>query len=238
MQPEFDTRVAESMEVREAVARGETRETDWPIYQALLLGCLGLVVGLTVSAVMTTSVPRDKLTSEFAQIETIVVCLATLGVGWLFLGLTHRLPVARFLESISWHESLGAILLWSGIGLCTAPLIQHLTGFAPHQFPPRLAFNFIVGTVALQPLIEEVYFRGVLFESLSKRVDYRLAITIVSVAFVLLHASPHRWTLVPITLILAVARIATRSTANCFALHASYNFSILLWNLISASGSR
>jgi len=219
------------------VERGEAQGTKWPVYQALSLGCLGLVVGLTVSAVMTTSVPREKLALEFAQIETIVACVATLGIGWLFLGLTHRLPLARFLESISWHESRGAILLWSGIGLCTAPLIQHLTGFAPHKFPIRFAFNFIIGTVALQPLIEEVYFRGILFESLSKRVDYRLAITIVSVAFVLMHASPHRWTLIPITLILAVVRIATRSTANCFALHASYNFSILLWNLISASSS-
>jgi hypothetical protein len=147
------------MEVREAVERGETQATDWPVYQALLLGCLCLVVGLTASAAMTTSVPRDKLTSEFAQIATIVVCLATLGAGWLFLGLTRRLPVARFLESVSWHENLRAILLWSGIGLCIALLVQHLTGVVPHQFRLGFALNFIVGTVVLQPLIEEAYFR-------------------------------------------------------------------------------
>ena len=236
MQSELEIR-ANLMELREASERGEVRASTLPIYQASLLGCLGLVVGLTVIAVMTTSVPRDRLTSEFAQIETIFISLATRAVGWLFLALTHRLPVTRFLESISWHESTRSMLLWSAIGLCVAPLIQHLGGFAPHQLSLRFAFNFVVGTVALQPLIEEVYFRGILFESLSNRIDYRFAITIVTVAFVLLHATSHRWTLIPIALIFAVARVGTRSTANCFALHASYNLSILLWNLTSISRS-
>jgi membrane protease YdiL (CAAX protease family) len=190
-----------------------------------------------VIAVMATSVPREKLTSEFTQIETIVNCLATLGVGWVFLELTDRLPVTRFLESISWRESTRSMLVWSAIGVCVAPAIQHLAGFAPHQPSLRFAFNFVIATVALQPLIEEVYFRGVLFESLSNRIDYRFAITIVSVVFLLLHFSSHQWTLIPITVILAVARIATRSTANCFALHASYNLGILLWNLISTRWS-
>jgi membrane protease YdiL (CAAX protease family) len=225
------------MELRDASKRGEAQVSSWPIYQALLLGCLSLVVGIMAVAVMTTSVPRQKLTSEFTQIETIVNCLATLSVGWVFLELTHRLPVTRFLESISWRESTRSMLVWSAIGVGVAPAIQHLAGFAPHQPSLRFAINFVVATVALQPLIEEVYFRGVLFESLSNRIDYRFAITIVSVVFLLLHFSTHRWTLIPITVILAVARIATRSTANCFALHASYNLGILLWNLTSTSWS-
>jgi hypothetical protein len=39
----------------------------WPIYQALLLGFLILVVSVLVSFVMTTSVPRDQLTSVYTE---------------------------------------------------------------------------------------------------------------------------------------------------------------------------
>jgi membrane protease YdiL (CAAX protease family) len=229
-----DRNIAElTARTRSATESEQSHITAWPIYQALLLGFLCAVVALVVSFVMTASVPRHKLTLEFVPIETIVMCAATLCAGWLFLKLTRRSTVPGFLESISWCHSTRSFFLWLGVGTCVGLLIQHLTSSGVGlPFPSPWFFLYsLFGTVLLQPLIEEIYFRGILFESLSQRFGYLYAITIVSVVFLLAHGL-HRWILIPITLLLALARISTRSTSNCFALHASYNFTTVLAYLV------
>ena len=212
------------------MSQQRTHTSTWPIYLALLVGCLCLVVGGGVFAALTLSVPRTQLTPDFARMETVAVCVAQLATGWLFLACTHRLPLNRFLESISWSEDWRKVSLYLTLGFCIGVLVQKLTHSqsASHLLSWRFALVSVVGMVALQPLFEEIYFRGILFESLTSRFHDLVAITVVGVVHVLIHVSPHRWTLIPIALALAITRILSRSTAACFFLHAAYNLGVLL----------
>lgn len=213
------------------LSQQRTHRSTWPIYLALLLGCLCLVIAGGVFVALTLSVPRTQLTRDFAQMETVAVCMAVFATGWLFLACTRRLPLNRFLDSISWSEDWRRVPLYLALGLSIGALVQKLTHSLPasYVFSWRFVLVSVVGTVALQPLLEEVYFRGILFESLTSRFNDLVAIAIVGVVHILMHISPHRWTLVPIAVALAVTRILSRSTGACFLLHASYNLGVLIF---------
>jgi membrane protease YdiL (CAAX protease family) len=101
------------------------------------------------------------------------------------------------LESISWHQNDRQFLFWLIVGGCLGYSLQLATGVVQHQYSLRFSLYSVLGMVTLQPLIEETYFRGVLFESLSKRIDPLHAITIVTVVFVMLHVQ-HRLVVVPV----------------------------------------
>jgi membrane protease YdiL (CAAX protease family) len=79
-----------------------------------------------------------------------------------------------------------------------------------------------------------MYYRGILFLALSARFGDRAAITVVTVIFALMHAL-HRIYVLPIAIVLGVARLKTGSVASCFALHASYNLFLVLYQVVAPS---
>jgi membrane protease YdiL (CAAX protease family) len=88
----------------------------------------------------------------------------------------------------------------------------------------------LLRTFLLQPLLEEVYFRGILFAGIESRFDAAKSIFIVTVIFDLGHAQ-HQWIVLPFAITVGIVRVPTRSTANCFALHAAYNLGVILWGV-------
>ena len=211
-------------------------KSSWPLKHAIILGCIGLVTTLLVSLLVTTSVPRETLSSrEFVLGETVLECVAFAFAACLYLVIIRKGSWHDFWKGIHWRSRGRSIAAWSGIGLLASALIQHFTGVSlgvnnasSPALTGRLIFYILLATVLLQPLIEEVYFRGILFEALSSKVDWIWGISIVTIVFSLLHAQ-HHWAVLPIAILLAVARISTSSTASCFALHASYNLGIVIW---------
>jgi membrane protease YdiL (CAAX protease family) len=208
----------------------------WPLKHAIILGCLGVVTTLLVILVVTTSVPRETLSSrELVPVETILECVAFTFFACLYLVIIRKDNWSEFWESIHWHSKSRTIMAWSGIGFLMSALIQYFNGVSlginnasSPALTGKLILYIFLATVLMQPLIEEVYFRGVLFEALSSKVGWTWSISIVTIVFALSHVQ-HHWVVLPTAILLAVARISTRSTASCFALHASYNLGILAW---------
>jgi membrane protease YdiL (CAAX protease family) len=208
----------------------------WPLKHAIILGCIALVVTFLVVLTLTTSVPKETLASrEFVLVETILQSIVLLSAACLYLVIIRKDNWRDFWESIHWHSKRGAIAAWSLIGLLVSVLVQQFTGVSAgikYTSSPALMSKLILytllSTVLVQPLIEEVYFRGILFEALTSKVGWIWSISIVTMVFALLHVQ-HQWVVLPIAIVLAVARISTGSTATCFALHMSYNLGIAIW---------
>lgn len=214
----------------------ELVKPHWSLKDAIILGCLGLVTTLLVLFLVTTSVPRETLSSrEFVPFESILECVACAFAASLYLMIIRKDNWSEFWESIHWRSTSRPIMAWSGIGLLISALIQHFRGLSlgindslSSGLTGKFILYILLATVLMQPLIEEVYFRGILFEALSSKVGWIWSISIVTIVFALLHVQ-HHWVVLPAAILLAVARILTRSTASCFAFHASYNLGIYIW---------
>jgi membrane protease YdiL (CAAX protease family) len=210
----------------------------WPIHQAVIVGCLGILTTLAVTLWAATTFPREELSHrDFLAIETILECVASVGVVCLFLVFAWKLPLREFWDSIHWRWKSSIIVVCSVIGILSSVLMHYALAkslaVGPVSSTARLIVAIGLGTIILQPLLEEIYFRGILFESLSFKMGSIWSISIVTVLFVLMHAQ-HHWIILPIAILLGVTRVATRSTACCFALHAAYNLGMVVWELRSA----
>ena len=211
---------------------------SWPLHQAIIIGCLDVLTMLIVSLWAATTFPRDELSRrDILALETILYCVTTVSVTCLFLVIAWKLPLRDFWDSIHWRWTSSTILVCAVIGILSSVLMHYVLARNLAVRPVSSTVGLIVaiglGTVVLQPLLEEIYFRGILFESLSFKMGSKLSISIVTALFVLMHAQ-HHWIVLPIAILLAVTRIATRSTACCFALHAAYNLGMVVWDLSSA----
>ncbi len=208
---------------------------SWPLHQAIIIGCLDILTMLIVSLWAATTFPRDELSRrDFLALETILYCVTTVSVTCLFLVIAWKLPLRDFWDSIHWRWTSSIILVCSVIGILSSVLMHYALArnlaVGPVSSTAGLIVAIGLGTVVLQPLLEEIYFRGILFESLSFKMGSIWSISIVTALFVLMHAQ-HQWIVLPIAILLAVTRIATRSTACCFALHAAYNLGMVVWQL-------
>jgi membrane protease YdiL (CAAX protease family) len=212
---------------------------SWPIHQAVIVGCLGMLTTLAVTLWAATTFPREELSHrDFLAIETILECVASVGVVCLFLVIAWKLPLRDFWESIHWRWKSSIIVVCSAIGLLSSVLMHYVLArslaIGSVSSTTGLILSIGFGTIILQPLLEEIYFRGILFESLSFKMGSIWSISIVTALFVLMHAQ-HHWIILPIAILLAATRIATRSTACCFALHAAYNLGMVVWQLSSTT---
>jgi membrane protease YdiL (CAAX protease family) len=214
---------------------------SWPLWQALAVGGVGFIVFIVIFAVMSTTGMQVYFAFHFSRNEatanTIVLSdVAAACAGYLLLKLLHANQTKDFWKSIEWNYSTLGAGAAAAVGLCTAILMRFaLTGHATVETSPasRASVLFalvILGTVIVEPLVEEVYFRGILFAGLAGRVGSVVSICLVTLAFVLLHVQ-HRWIVLPVAVLLGVLRLYKRSTANCFALHAAYNLGVVLWGL-------
>ncbi len=227
--------------VEEVIRPKVLERPAWSLWQSLAVGGAGFISAVAAFAMLSTTGMRAYgevgfSTSE-ANASTIVLSYAVAAcVGYLLTKLLHADGSRGFWASIEWHYSkrvAGVAVLG---GLCAAILMRFaVTGHVTVELIPssRMSVLFalvLLGTVIIEPLVEEVYFRGILFAGLAGRVGSVVSICIVTLAFVLLHVQ-HRWIVLPIAILLGVLRLYKRSTASCFALHAAYNLGVVLWGI-------
>lgn len=214
---------------------------SWFAWQSLVVGVTSFISAVLAFAVLITTGMRlhfaAGLATAQANAASIVLSYGVAaGVGYLLTKLLHADGSEGFWTSIGWSYSkreAGAAALG---GLCVAILMRFaLTGHFTVEVNPSSRMDVLfawvfLGTVIVEPLVEEVYFRGVLFVGLARRLGPVLSICLVTLAFVLLHVQ-HRWIVLPITILLGLLRLYRGSTASCFALHAAYNLGVLLWGI-------
>jgi membrane protease YdiL (CAAX protease family) len=215
----------------------------WSILDAVLVGIAGLLLNLSFLFVAVVETRVHQLDLKFGPFQlsmgqTLMSLLASsLILGPVIALIIHWRQLGSWRSSIDWE--CGQSSLWSALSGGLLAIVYclgatKLYGDAGHFRDARLGFSVtlcVMTSVALQPLVEEIYFRGILFVALEKRMGQIASITIVTLIFVWLHPG-HRLDVLSVAVVLGITRVVTKSVASCFALHASYNLFLALYQLV------
>jgi len=215
--------------------------SGWRIADAAIVGVAGYagsVLLLVLSMFVVRSIPSLHSFVRFYQLEGVYVLMGLIGgtllAGPLVMWFVHRRKFASFADSIYWQCS-NRTLVWaflagvvSGIAYSVARGVLSGRGYEPESQAYILTFVVLAGFA--QPLVEEIYFRGILFAGLAHKFGDIPSIAVVSILFCIAHPQ-HRVTLLPAALLLGVMRLYTGSVKACFACHAAYNLSLAIFML-------
>ena len=213
----------------------------WPLWTALGVTVAGFIVLIVTLATMITIGRGAYLAFHFSRAEAnaanpLVASTVSVIAGYVLARMLVVNDPREFFRSIAWRQSPTQIALAILLGLCATFVIRyiitgHLDGLTIRDIHPTPLFVLLLlGTVFAQPFAEEMYFRGILFSGLTSKFNPVLSICIVTLVSVLGHVQ-HHWIVLPISILLGIVRLLTKSTANCFFLHVAYNLGVVLWGI-------
>ena len=215
--------------------------SGWGIADAGVVGVAGYagsVFFLLLSMFVVYSIPSLHSFVRFYQLDGVHVLIGLIG-GILFAGplvmwFVRRRKFVSLADSINWqcsNRTVGwAFLAGVVSGIAYSVARGMLAGRSYEPEPLAYILTFVVLTGFAQPLVEEIYFRGILFAGLAPKVGDIPSIAVVSILFCIAH--PQHWfTVLPAAVLLGVMRLYTGSVKACFACHAAYNLSLVLFML-------
>jgi membrane protease YdiL (CAAX protease family) len=109
---------------------------------------------------------------------------------------------------------------------------------------PAEAWALSILSVALAPLMEELFFRAFLYPVLARRLGLPVAVFLTALAFALLHGAQLMFSWGPVLLIFLVGMILTavraqqNSVAACVLIHMAYNGTIAVAMFAATGGFR
>jgi membrane protease YdiL (CAAX protease family) len=154
------------------------------------------------------------------------------------------------------HERFGKAIHWNWpgisapgfflLGIILAVVIDALSRFLPipKSLPMDKYFNDATSAylmaafgMTLAPLLEELFFRGLLYPLLRRAFGLMIAVVLTAAAFAGIHGTQLGYAWAPILsiflvgVVFTVARARTDSVATSFLMHCGYNFALfaLLW---------
>lgn len=173
------------------------------------------------------------------------------GVIYLFLVVNHRLP---FWATLKWRApTLRMARRWFLGGVALALFIQMVPSVLPGRddFPlqrlfssPEAGYALAAFAITIAPFMEELIFRGVLFNFFENLIGLRFAVLSTALLFAGLHV-PEYWgawnhvmLISVVGLAFSLARGLTGSITPCLILHGAYNFSLMAALYIQTHGFR
>lgn len=166
-----------------------------------------------------------------------VAYLATVG---FILNVIRRHHRSSFLQAIHWRFPANWLKFLSG-GVILAVLIQVLSAKLPipKQMPIDQYFQSTVGAWMMAgfgtlaaPFCEELFFRGLLFPVLLRRIRMFAAVVVTAGLFAFIHASQlaHAWAamsmLFVVGVVLTIVRARAHSLAASVLVHTGYNLAL------------
>ena len=154
------------------------------------------------------------------------------------------------------HERFGKAIHWNwpgisapgffAMGIILAVVIDGLSRFLPipNSLPMDKYFNdassaYLMAAfgITLAPLMEELFFRGLLYPLLRRAFGLTIAVVLTAAAFAAIHGTQLGYAWAPILsifvvgVVLTAARARSGSVAASFLMHCGYNFALfaLLW---------
>ena len=187
--------------------------------------------------------PILLLVSQF-----LIYAVVAVGMVMLVEGKYH----VAFWQAIRWNwPGSGWKLLALGAGMMIVlGMLQSLlpmpkdTPFE-HLFDrPRDAYLLSIIAVTLGPLMEEIFFRGLMYPVLARRMGAAWGIVLTALPFGLIHLPQYGWAwgaalvIVLVGVVCGVVRAVTRSVGASFLVHAGYNGTQMLIALVVTQGFR
>ena len=210
-----------------------------------LLGIF-LVLGERIAspnASLNDVAPMLVIVAQFLGYVAIAICMVILVEGKYHV---------RFWQAIRWNWpragwkmfSLGVLLLFL-INLIARLLpMPKSTPFDQFFTRPRDAYVISVFAVTLGPFMEELFFRGLLYPVLARRLGVGWGVVLTALPFGLMHMFQYgyAWGVVLLIFLMGVActvvRAVTGSVASSFLVHVGYNATEMLLLMLATEGFR
>jgi membrane protease YdiL (CAAX protease family) len=228
--------------------------TGWDVLAILVFTGFSVLLSITVAVFATGVIGTHAPTSvnELAGNPLVVRAFLAgqaaaylLVLGCMFFVVRSR-SHGRFAPSIQWNwPGRSAAAFFMG-GLVLALAVDGLSRFLPlpkslpieDLFTNRAnAYLMALFGLTLAPLLEELFFRGLLYPVLRRRMGLIVAVLLTAVGFAGIHSVQLGYAWAPILSIFVVGVVFTvvrerwNSVASSFLLHCGYNFALftLLW---------
>jgi membrane protease YdiL (CAAX protease family) len=226
--------------------------TGWDVFLiALLIVFGGVVLGAIYALCAHLLYPRVSLKDLGPLLTILAQVSAYILVGIYMVLMVEGKYKVPFWRAIRWNWPQGAAWKLLGLGVLTVSL-----DFLSHYLPmpkntpfdaffnrPRDAYLTVIFAVSLAPLMEEVFFRGFLYPLLARRMGVMWGVLLTALPFGLIHYVTYQaWSPVIVVtmvgLVFTVVRVATKSVAASFLVHAGYNSTLMLIAALATNGFR
>lgn len=222
--------------------------TGFDVIGIAVIFLIAMIVCWGVATVLSSMLPglQHIPGREIAKMPLVGIGAQTAAYVVMFFYIVHVLRQRSgesALVAIQWNSRLGTVVMGVFGGLVLATLIQltQLVLPVPKSLPidtlfktPLIAYVVSIFSVLVAPLLEEIYFRGLMFPSLREAVNEWTAILITGVAFTFVHASQlgYAWAaLLPmfvVGVVLTWVRAQLKSVAASWTMHVTYNATLVV----------
>lgn len=226
----------------------------WTILDVAVIPCV-TVVAIFICSLVALGIAHSLSTFhglsiyELAQEPMIVVGsqIASYPLIIAFMAMiVRRRSNEPFLTAIRWNWPSGRAMLFPLGGIVLAFAVEGMARFLPipKSLPMDKFFNDAASAylmaffgILIAPVLEELFFRGMLFPTLRRRMGTFVALLLTAAAFAAIHGAQLGYAWAPILsifvvgLVLTIVRERTDSVAASILTHSGYNFALfaLLW---------
>ncbi len=226
----------------------------WTIWDVAVIPCatvLAIFVCSLIALVIVHSLRRFHGLSIYALAQEPLLVVGSqiasypLIIGFMAL-IVRRRSNEPFLTAIRWNWPSRKAIWFYLSGIVLAFAVQGLAHFLPipKSLPmdkffndARSAYLMAFFGVLIAPVLEELFFRGMLFPTLRRGLGTLFAVLLTAAAFASIHGAQLGYAWAPILsifvvgLVLTIVRERTDSVAASVLTHSGYNFTLfaLLW---------
>jgi membrane protease YdiL (CAAX protease family) len=227
--------------------------SGWDVLAVLVFTGFSVLLFITIALLSTGVVTRGAVSVAELTGNAVVVraFLAGQAVAYLVVLLCMFLLVrsrsgASFAPAIQWNWPGRASVAFFVSGILLALAVDGLSRYLPlpKSLPIEDMFNntanaylMAVFGLTMAPLLEELFFRGLLYPVLRRRMGIAVAVLLTAVGFAAIHSVQLGYAWAPILSIFVVGVVFTvvrqrwSSVGASFLMHCGYNFTLfsLLW---------
>ncbi|HUO14282.1 MAG TPA: type II CAAX endopeptidase family protein [Verrucomicrobiae bacterium] len=232
------------------------RDPVWSGWDVLLIAGLTLfsivVIGFFLALFTHVVFPREVLTSIAPELAIAAQFLAYIAIALFMIGLIEGKYHVRFWQAIRWNWPrsawkwlVGGVFLLLSINVIARFLpMPKTTPFDQFFLRERDAYLVSIFAVTLGPLMEELFFRGLLYPVLERRLGIFWGIVLTALPFGLMHMFQYgyAWGVVLLIFLMGVVvtivRAKTGSVAASFLMHVGYNATEMFFLAIATDGFR
>lgn len=198
-------------------------------YEDVGIFCLVLVGLSTVFrlAVRSHSLPASVIARPPVILQLVVLILLGTSI-LLILKIRHRQPVLVPL-GLFW-PARKYVLLAITVGVALAAAVLLASRFTVHPEPSLPPRSFLFLGIVLGPLLEEIFFRGLLLPLFSVSAGDQLAVIATAVLFAVFHGPTGalQWaSLITTGIAYGYLRVVSRTTTAAALAHGTYNLLVL-----------
>lgn len=212
------------------------------VLRVLVVLFLAMLFTGVLSVMLATMLPafRNAKSAQIATDPRIMVpaqafaYLVTIGFVYRMIAFHYRV---RFWEGVHWRWPKNWAAYLAG-GAALSVLLQLASRVLP--IPDKMPIDDLFKTTSgvwlmalfgtmIAPFAEELFFRGLLYPALARRMGIGLAVAFTSLTFALIHASQLGWSLAAVSILVAVGlaltlvRVISGSLAASVIVHVGYN---------------